>query len=1147
MSDAPQPTTTAGTKPSAPLWRWLGWTVLALLFLLVGLLVWALGTNSGARTLVGQALPANITVSEVQGRFWGPLSLLGVRVEDPSAVVEIAQLSLAWRPHALLSKTVQVTQLKLQGILVQILPTTANVPVEPSEPFVLPFELATPVDLVIEELLLVDVQVQQAQANYAMDRARLQASWLDTQLTLHSFEVVAGAAKVALQGGVQLSGDYPLDMTAAIKALDPSAIEPSLPQVRLNATAQAQGPMLDPQALVELIALLPDQPEPINVRLEGGASAYRFLAQSRWHQGNNILPIELQGTGSAEAVQLQRLQVGVEQAPEMQLSLSGDMRWVDGLNGAFVLAGTGVNPAIFADELASDAGSIPNGNLQLGAHIDVSTAADDKLSVAVDELLVDGTLGTLPVTLDGTAKWSPEHIQIDRLQGRLGAKRVHWQVQGAIAQRNNLTWSLEATGLEEVSEALGLAPKDRVRGQVKGSGYIRGTQQDPKVLAELEGGNLVYQDQRLDSFAVHLMGDKRSHALTLALSAPELKADLALTGHLRADSRWQFLASQLDVAATVADQAQIWQLRDPVKGWFQEGQFELQPMCLTQSAPSSNSALCVSASNPNERILADVQLSGFDLQLLNSMLPPQVRLRGLVGGTAHWGGEPMLSRGDLQLEGLAVAVQNTERWQDALVFNQGQLTLAPQGDDLALRLDLPLQAEGAEGSEGLQLESRISGSALRSPDLSPDLWPVQGQLTMQLPEMAWVGSFSPEVEVTDAGLTADLAIGGLLGEPSLNGEAQLQVASLLLNTPDIRLEQTKLQLKGTNTGLALRGTTTTSNEPVQLAVDLSWLQGMQALQASGSLVGNNLLVSDSTTALVRVSPDLRVNYSDNLVKVRGRVTVPTADIRLRQAPSGAITVTSDQVLIETVEAEEAELPVAVDARLDVVLGDDVRFAGLGLQAQFSGKLNIQQEPDRLARGTGEINITQGSYTAYGQDLTIERGRVIFAGGQLTEPGLDVRAVRQATPEVAVGVDVRGSLADPRLTLFSTPALPESDQLSYLVLGRPMSGGSASERSVLQQAALALGVKGGKLITDRLSQSLAVDNIGIESAPGEDNDQAALVIGKYLSPKLYVSYGYGLFEPISTLRLEYQLSRLWRIVTESTNQAAGGDFEWVLEK
>jgi translocation and assembly module TamB len=56
-----------------------------------------------------------------------------------------------------------------------------------------------------------------------------------------------------------------------------------------------------------------------------------------------------------------------------------------------------------------------------------------------------------------------------------------------------------------------------------------------------------------------------------------------------------------------------------------------------------------------------------------------------------------------------------------------------------------------------------------------------------------------------------------------------------------------------------------------------------------------------------------------------------------------------------------------------------------------------------------------------------------------------------------------------------------------------------------------------------------------------------VIGKYLSPDLYVSYGLGLFEPVSTVRLEYTLDENWKLSTESSTFSSGGDIIYTIER
>ena len=59
-----------------------------------------------------------------------------------------------------------------------------------------------------------------------------------------------------------------------------------------------------------------------------------------------------------------------------------------------------------------------------------------------------------------------------------------------------------------------------------------------------------------------------------------------------------------------------------------------------------------------------------------------------------------------------------------------------------------------------------------------------------------------------------------------------------------------------------------------------------------------------------------------------------------------------------------------------------------------------------------------------------------------------------------GIKVTGRLQNPQLDLFSIPAMGQTDTLSYLILGRPMDGASASEGEVVAKAALALGLAGG---------------------------------------------------------------------------------------
>jgi len=227
----------------------------------------------------------------------------------------------------------------------------------------------------------------------------------------------------------------------------------------------------------------------------------------------------------------------------------------------------------------------------------------------------------------------------------------------------------------------------------------------------------------------------------------------------------------------------------------------------------------------------------------------------------------------------------------------------------------------------------------------------------------------------------------------------------------------------------------------------------------------------------------------------------------------------------------------------------VYIEAFGLTAGLEGELLIIEGPGEPTRGTGELNVVDGRYQAYGQNLSIETGTILFPGGPISEPGVDVRAVRGdlEDEDVVVGVEARGNLRQPDFTLFSEPSMSQQEQLSYLVLGRALGESSGGESSLLTRAALALGLKGGNYLAENFGSKLGVDEIGLESSDTGDGEQASLVIGKYLSPRLYLSYGIGLLEPVSTVRLEYSITRSLEFVTETSGAQTGGDVIYTIER
>jgi translocation and assembly module TamB len=123
-------------------------------------------------------------------------------------------------------------------------------------------------------------------------------------------------------------------------------------------------------------------------------------------------------------------------------------------------------------------------------------------------------------------------------------------------------------------------------------------------------------------------------------------------------------------------------------------------------------------------------------------------------------------------------------------------------------------------------------------------------------------------------------------------------------------------------------------------------------------------------------------------------------------------------------------------------------------------------------------------------------------------------------------------------------MSQTDALAYILLGGPIENASNEEGSMMAKAALALGLSGGDTIARSLGDRFGLDEMRIESS--DKGDQAALVVGRYLSPKLYVSYGVGLIESIDTVTLRYKISNKWQLKVES-GEYQGADMFYTIER
>src|SRR5438132_5003070 len=219
------------------------------------------------------------------------------------------------------------------------------------------------------------------------------------------------------------------------------------------------------------------------------------------------------------------------------------------------------------------------------------------------------------------------------------------------------------------------------------------------------------------------------------------------------------------------------------------------------------------------------------------------------------------------------------------------------------------------------------------------------------------------------------------------------------------------------------------------------------------------------------------------------------------------------------------VPFAVDLELD--FGDRFEIIGEGLDAIVAGKVHVVTAADGTLTGRGAINAERGTYTAYGQRLTIERGKLYF-DGPLDNPGLDVLALRKNL-QVEAGVEVTGTVRVPRVQLTSTPPVPDNEKLSWLVVGHGLDRASNAHLSALQIAFAAATDPNAAPIGQRVARTLGFDDISVRSSDASRTTTSGatsqvVAVSKRLTDNLSLIYEQGLSVANNALKIEYALSR-----------------------
>ncbi|MDB6002304.1 MAG: hypothetical protein JWP52_4003 [Rhizobacter sp.] len=498
--------------------------------------------------------------------------------------------------------------------------------------------------------------------------------------------------------------------------------------------------------------------------------------------------------------------------------------------------------------------------------------------------------------------------------------------------------------------------------------------------------------------------------------------------------------------------------------------------------------------------------------------------------------------GDLKV-GASINVRSSPQLtaQIELARRSGDLTVTDEAGTQSLGLsDVRLTADAKGGAwritETLNGANLGSVSGVQTVQTSPQaLWPtpdspLRGTLTAKVDNLSTWGAWVPTGWRLMGSVTTTAAITGRFGAPEYTGSVNgknLAVRNVLegVNITDgdvaIALQGTTARIerftaKAGNGTLRLEGGATLGDAPkaqLRLIAERFQLLGRvdRRVVASGQ--------ADLALEAASIKLDGRFGVDEGLI-----------DFSRSDAPSLAADVT-------VVRADAPPLPAdpeptrarAVALNLQIDLGQKLRLKGRGIDTGLRGDLKLTSPGGKLALN-GVISTADGTYAAYGQKLTIDRGQITFSGA-IENPRLDIEATRPNT-DIRVGVAVTGTALNPRIRLFSDPDTTDTAKLSWLVLGRAPDGLGRSDTALLQSAAMALLAGDGESKTDQITKSLGLDELSFRQGEGGDAAGTVLALGKQISRRWYVGYERGLNATTGSFQLIYRIAQRFTLRAQS---------------
>ncbi|MDC0611279.1 translocation/assembly module TamB [Vibrio sp.] len=1015
-------------------------------------------------------------------------------------------------------------------------------------------DITLPLNMTLPRLTVSDLVIQQGESQNKINRIDLSVNTQNSSVNVDKLSLVTPQAEASLSGKANLIGDYPLNFDVSAKYLQ-APIKGQSADVEISGSLADLLVKLDAKGALETqlqasLSLVKDnlpfdiqaknthgswpienQPQywldVSQLQASGDLKSYSFSLQADTKaQDMADLSAVMKGNGTLSSVSIEQLLIKT-----LDGSISGKLtaNWEQDVK---------VNSELVIDKLKPEAfvkntPGVINGQINTNATI-LSSGA---WKANVTKLDVKGSIKGYPLVVKGevsansTTKGLGVEISTPKLVVSHGPNRV--VLDGKLAEK----WNLNANiNIPDLSKTLAQST-----GQVTGNVVLTGSQENPKANLKLSGRNIrwkdlfkaesvsltgavssltspagqvdltlsqgAFQDQRFNSLNVNVDGGVSSHRLTLNIDSPQLDGKASLQGSLdKAYSNWK---GQITDVQLSHESKQLSLLKPiDIKANISKGSASIGPHCWG----GDDASLCLvkQAQVSANEVTASLSLKALSLDSITGWIPDSpVTAKGVINGSSSvvW-----------------------KKGKDAdinadLTVSQGEIKTVGDGAVTLGWDDISLKALLKKGKLDAQLNANLTDNGDISlntiiPDVKAENKKLQGNLNLSKINIDFLKPLLGEYSQASALINSDIKLSGELLHPEANGAVTISDihASGELFPIEVNKGDIKLNLMGYDAKLT--ALINTPDGDLSIDGDANW-DDLANWTVNSHVYADGLNVDVPPMVKIQVIPDINLHMKPSLAQIDGTVKIPKGIIEVEELPESAVEVSKDQVIVDAKGDPVAEqvMPFKVDTNIEVQLGDELRLSAFGLKGRLQGLLKIAQK-DNAPFVTGDVNILNGTYRSFGQDLVIQQGKVMM-NGSVNKPYVNITAIRNPDnieDDVTAGIKVSGPADNPSVTVFSDPSMAQANALSYLLRGQDLDteGGDNSMTTALIGLSLA---QSGHIVGE-LGQAVGVQDLQLDTTGSGDDSQ--VTVSGYVLPGLQVKYGVGIFNSVGEFTLRYRL-------------------------